>query len=124
MRSPIYSAIWFAVSLLGTAGLLIDHQAQFLGVATVVVYAGAIVVTFLFVVMLAQPDGHHTYDRLSWGRLAKPAMITCGGVLMGLLLAAIGSVREGRLPHPPAATQKLATSITSRRSATNCLDRT
>src|SRR5213076_1345606 len=60
-RAPIYSAIWFAVSLLGTAGLFFQSGAQFLGVATVVVYAGAIVVTFLFVIMLAQPEGHSPY---------------------------------------------------------------
>ena len=66
-RSPVYSAIWFAVSLLGTAGLLLLQGAQFLGIATVAVYAGAIVVTFLFVLMLAQPEGHAYYDRVSWG---------------------------------------------------------
>lgn len=66
-RSPVYSAIWFALSLLGTAGLFLLQGAQFLGVATVAVYAGAIVVTFLFVLMLAQPEGHAYYDRISWG---------------------------------------------------------
>ena len=40
--------------------------AQFLAVATVVVYAGAILVTFLFVLMLAQPEGTRLYDRVSW----------------------------------------------------------
>jgi NADH-quinone oxidoreductase subunit J len=68
-QSPVYSAIWFAASLLGTAGLFLFNGAQFLGVATVVVYAGAIVVTFLFVIMLAQQEGHSTYDRLTWGGL-------------------------------------------------------
>lgn len=71
MRSAVYSAIWFALSLLGTAALFFYQGAQFLGVATVVVYAGAIVVTFLFVVMLAQPEGHDVYDRISWGWFPK-----------------------------------------------------
>ena len=43
--------------------------AQFLAVATVVVYAGAILVTFLFVLMLAQPEGKAAYDRVSWEAL-------------------------------------------------------
>src|SRR6185369_10879506 len=78
-RAPVYSAIWFAVSLLGVAGLLFQGGAQFLSVATVVVYAGAIVVTFLFVIMLAQPEGHSSYDRLSWGGLPKIlAVLTAG----------------------------------------------
>jgi len=66
MRSPVYCAIWFALTLLGTAGLFFFNGAQFLGVATIVVYAGAILVTFLFVLMLCNPEGHAIYDRLSW----------------------------------------------------------
>jgi NADH-quinone oxidoreductase subunit J len=68
-RSPVYSAI--ALSLLGTAGLFFYNGAQFLGVATIVVYAGAIVVTFLFVIMLSQPEGHSAYDRITWGWFPK-----------------------------------------------------
>lgn len=102
MRSAVYSAIWFAVSLLGTGGLLCLQHAQFLGVATVVVYAGAIVVTFLFVVMLAQPEGHDAYDRISWGPLAKPAVILTVALLLGTLLGSFGVVRAAQ---PPAASQ-------------------
>jgi NADH-quinone oxidoreductase subunit J len=47
--------------------LFLLQGAQFLGVATVAVYVGAIVVTFLFVLMLAQPEGHAYFDRVSWG---------------------------------------------------------
>ncbi|MFO0906042.1 MAG: NADH-quinone oxidoreductase subunit J [Pirellulales bacterium] len=94
MRSAVYSAIWFAVSLLGTGGLFCLQHAQFLGVATIVVYAGAIVVTFLFVVMLAQPEGHDTYDRISWGPLAKPATVLTVALLLGTLLGAFSVVRE------------------------------
>ncbi|HND50783.1 MAG TPA: NADH-quinone oxidoreductase subunit J, partial [Pirellulaceae bacterium] len=93
-RSAVYSAIWFAVSLLGTGGLLMLQDAQFLGIATIVVYAGAIVVTLLFVVMLAQPEGHDTYDRLSWGSLAKPAAVVTATIMLGLVLSAIGKTRD------------------------------
>lgn len=98
-RSAVYSAIWFAMALLGTGGLFLYQGAQFLGVATVVVYAGAIVVTFLFVIMLAQPDGHATYDRISWGWFAKPAAalssaLLLGAVLFGLEAMQVGGVRE------------------------------
>ena len=43
-RNPVYSAIWFALALLDVAALMILLGAQLMGVATVVVYAGAIVV--------------------------------------------------------------------------------
>ena len=52
-RNPVYCAIWFGMTLTGTAGLFLLAGAEFLAVATLVVYAGAILVTFLFVLMLA-----------------------------------------------------------------------
>lgn len=82
MRSPVYCAIWFALSLMGTAGLFFFQGAQFLGVATVVVYAGAILVTFLFVLMLSNPEGRSLYDRLSWEAGMSAA---AGAVMVGLL---------------------------------------
>jgi NADH-quinone oxidoreductase subunit J len=86
LRSPVYCAIWFALTLLGTAGLFLYQGAQFLGVATIVVYAGAILVTFLFVLMLAQPKGLTSYDRVSWEGMLSAAT---GAVLVGLLSAII-----------------------------------
>ena len=56
-RNPIYCAIWFGMTLAGASGLFLFIGAEFLAVATLVVYAGAILVTFLFVLMLAQPEG-------------------------------------------------------------------
>ena len=83
MRSPVYCALWFAMALLGTGALFMFVGAQFLGIATVVVYAGAIVVTFLFVLMLAQPQGQDYYDRLSW----EPLLSALTGAVMVLLLS-------------------------------------
>ena len=104
LRNPIYCAIWFAMTLLGTAGLFLLQGAQFLAVATVVVYAGAILVTFLFVLMLAEPSGRAAYDRLSWeGMLSAVG----GVVLIGILTTAIGSIMAeeaaSRFSMPPVA---------------------
>ena len=94
-RSPVYSAIWFALALAGVAGVLLVLGAQFLGVATIVVYAGAILVMFLFVLMLAQPSGLAPYDRVS----SEPLLsAVAGAVLLGLLTLSIG-----RLTAEPAA---------------------
>jgi len=68
-KNPVYSAIWFALTLIGTSILMLLLGGQFVAVATVAVYAGAIVVTFLFVLMLAQSSGRAPYDRLTWGRI-------------------------------------------------------
>lgn len=103
-QSPVYSAIWFATSLLGTAGLFFFNGAQFLGVATVVVYAGAIVVTFLFVIMLAQPEGHSAYDRLTWGGLPKILGVVTAGLFLGILMQMLGPLkRDAVKPVSPEA---------------------
>ncbi len=101
-RNPVYSAIWFGLSLLGTAGLFLFQGAQFLGVATVVVYAGAILVTFLFVLMLAQPEGHSFYDRISWG--GKLSALT-GAVMVGLLTLSVTSVFQHNPTSAPTASR-------------------
>jgi len=86
-RSPVYSAIWFALALAGVAGVLLVLGAQFLGVATIIVYAGAILVMFLFVLMLAQPSGLAPYDRVS----SEPLLsAVAGAILLGLLTLSIG----------------------------------
>jgi NADH-quinone oxidoreductase subunit J len=100
-RNPVYSAIWFALSLLGTAGLFLYDGAQFLGVATIVVYAGAILVTFLFVLMLAQPEGQAPYDRLSW---APSLAAATGALVVGLLtLVLVGVFQNPSVNERPQA---------------------
>lgn len=99
LRNPVYCAIWFAMTLLGTAGLFLLQGAQFLAVATVVVYAGAILVTFLFVLMLAEPSGRASYDRLSWEGLLSAVG---GVVLIGVLTTAIGSIMAEQAKKPLA----------------------
>ncbi len=91
-RSPVYSAIWFALALAGVAGVLLVLGAQFLGVATIIVYAGAILVMFLFVLMLAQPTGMASYDRVSNEPLLSAV---AGAVLLGLLTLFIGRLAAG-----------------------------
>jgi NADH:ubiquinone oxidoreductase subunit 6 (subunit J) len=105
-RSPIYCAIWFALSLLATAGLFMVQGAQFLGVATVVVYAGAILVTFLFVIMLAQPEGHAFYDRVSWeGLLASVTGAVLVGILTMTTVAVLAPSKDPRVMAALAADQ-------------------
>jgi NADH-quinone oxidoreductase subunit J len=69
--------------------LLLFQGAQFLAVATVVVYAGAILVTFLFVLMLANPQGRAVYDRVSWEAIVSAA---AGAVIVGILSMTVTSV--------------------------------
>src|SRR4051812_30046066 len=81
-RNPVYSALWFALTTLSVCGLFLLQSAPFLAAATVIVYAGAIVVTFVFVIMLAQQSGATVYDQ----RSRQPFFAT---VFAMLLLAAL-----------------------------------
>ena len=89
--------------MLGTLpGCCCYSGAQFLAVATLTVYAGAILVTFLFVLMLAQPQGLTTHDRLSWEAFIAAAV---GALMIGVLSWSIEGMLGGEaLPTQHAAT--------------------
>jgi NADH-quinone oxidoreductase subunit J len=101
-RNPVYCAIWFGMTLTGTAGLFLFTGAEFLAVATLVVYAGAILVTFLFLLMLAQPEGDAPYDRRSWEALLAAAT---GATLVGLLTMTLAGALSAAAAAPPTAAE-------------------
>jgi NADH-quinone oxidoreductase subunit J len=87
-RNPVYSALWFAIVTLSVCGLFLLQAAPFLAAATVIVYAGAIVVTFVFVIMLAQQSGATVYDQ----RSRQPFLATLFAVfLLAALMATLKS---------------------------------
>lgn len=51
---PVYSALYFVLVVLSSAALFLLMEAEFMAFALVIVYAGAILITYLFVLMLAQ----------------------------------------------------------------------
>jgi NADH:ubiquinone oxidoreductase subunit 6 (subunit J) len=81
--NPARAALSFALVVLSTCGLFLLQAAPFLAAATVIIYAGAIIVTFLFVLMLAQQETHSDAD---W-RSREP-LLSClaGFVLLAALL--------------------------------------
>jgi len=101
-RNPVYCALWFGLTLTGTSGLMLLVGAEFLAIATIVVYAGAILVTFLFVLMLAQPEGRAAYDRASSEALLSAA---AGVLIVGVLtttLTGVLSAPSGEAAMHPA----------------------
>jgi NADH:ubiquinone oxidoreductase subunit 6 (subunit J) len=82
-RNPARAALSFALVVLSTSGLFLLQAAPFLMAATIIIYAGAIIVTFLFVIMLAQQAGLSDAD----ARSREPLLSTITGfVLLGALL--------------------------------------
>ncbi len=93
-RSPVAAALWFAASVVSGAVLMFAAGAQFLGAATVVVYAGAVIVMFLFVIMLAQQEGWAPCDR----EAHEPAL---AALTLLFLLAALLGATAGYRPTGP-----------------------
>ena len=82
-HNPARAALSFALVVLSVCGLFLLLAAPFLMAATVIVYAGAIIVTFLFVLMLAQQSGLGDAD----ARSREPLLATVTGfVLLGALV--------------------------------------
>ena len=91
---PVYSALYFVLTVFASAGLFVLLWAEFMAVALVLIYAGAILVTYVFVIMLASQAAVTTdktgalagladYDTTSREPVAAAAV---GFALMGLLL--------------------------------------
>jgi NADH-quinone oxidoreductase subunit J len=93
-RNPVYSALFLIVTLLSIAGLFLLLSAQFLAVIQIIVYAGAIMVLFLFVIMLL--DIRRMEDTISRVKLQKSLGLLLGVVffLETVLVLRSGMVRD------------------------------
>ncbi len=97
-RSPIASALWLVLTLFALAALFVILDAQFIAVLQVLVYAGAIMVLFLFVIMLLNLGRAGPSDRKGWLAWAVAVVLSAG-----LLVPLAGLARAGA--GPPAAIQ-------------------
>lgn len=61
-REPVHAALGFATSVLSSCGVLFMQEAYFVAAATMIVYAGATIIIFLFVLMFAQQTNLRAYD--------------------------------------------------------------
>ena len=61
--NPVISALFLILNFASLAGLYLPLNAQFIAVVQVIVYAGAIMVLFLFVIMLLKPEREKIFDK-------------------------------------------------------------
>lgn len=104
---PVYAALSFIFTILSSAGMFLLLAAEFMTFAIVIIYAGAILITYLFVIMLAtqtpsaeSPETLSQYD----GAAREPIISTVVG--FALLAALTGMIATGtpRLPVVDEAT--------------------
>jgi NADH-quinone oxidoreductase subunit J len=111
---PVYSALYFVLTVFATAGLFLLLWAEFMAVALIIIYAGAILVTYVFVIMLAAEAtapadtrssgasplaGLAEHDAVSREPIAACAV---GFALMGVILYVIFD-KYNAIPAPNAA---------------------
>ena len=87
-RNPVASALWLVVTLFAIAALFVLLDAQFIAVLQLLVYAGAIMVLFLFVIMLLNLGRGGPTD------IKGPLGLGAGVLLAGLMLVQLLGLRQ------------------------------
>lgn len=90
-RNPVYSVLWLVVTFFAIAGQYILLNAQFLAIVHIIVYAGAIMVLFLFVLMMLNLNRE---SEPLQPMLIKVIAIASGGMLLLTLVAALRGVEQ------------------------------
>jgi len=90
---PVHAALSLILTLFGVAVLFVAQEAHYLAVVQVIVYAGAIVVLFLFVIMLLGVD--RTEDiSVEPFKIQRPLALVVGVGVVGLIVASVVASRN------------------------------
>jgi NADH-quinone oxidoreductase subunit J len=82
-REPVHAALGFATAVLSSCGVLFMQEAYFVAAATMIVYAGATIIIFLFVLMFAQQTNLRAYDL----KLTKPLFAAATATALVIAIA-------------------------------------
>jgi len=91
-KNPVYSVLWLILTFFSISGHYILLNAQFLAIVNIIVYAGAIMVLFLFVIMLMNLNKDTEPQKNRWMKMAGAI---AGGSLLLVLVAALRDVDQG-----------------------------
>lgn len=121
LRNPVHAALSLVLTLFGVAVLFLAQAAHFLAIVQIIVYAGAVVVLFLFVIMLLGVDRTESDVGLEPLKAQRPAAAIIGAAALGLLLAltrvnfAVGAAAtSGAANGPGTNVEKIADSVFTR----------
>jgi len=88
-KNPVYSVLWLIFTFFCISGHYILLNAQFLFIVNIIVYAGAIMVLFLFVIMLMNLSKSAEPQKNRWLRMAG---VLSGGCLLLVFVAALKNI--------------------------------
>jgi len=103
-RNPIASALSLVVCFLGLAALFISLDAFFIGIIQVLVYAGAVMVLFLFIIMLLDLRAEER-RRMNWVAFTGGFVVAFS--LLVQILAVISRTQMAKQAFPPLASQQV-----------------
>ena len=96
--NPVHAALSLILTLFGVAVMFVAQNAHFLAAVQVIVYAGAIVVLFLFVIMLLGVDRAEDVTVEPF-KVQRPLAAIVGLGLAGLVIAAVVASRDVVIPR-------------------------
>src|SRR5213082_1313910 len=99
-RNPVASALSLVVSFLGLSALFMSLDAFFVGIVQVLVYAGAVMVLFLFIIMLLDIRAEER-RRINW--LGAAGVIGVAVILLVQICVVIAHLLPARRTFPPLA---------------------
>ena len=85
-KNPVYSVLWLIMTFFAISGHYLLLNAQFLAIVNIIVYAGAIMVLFLYVLMLMDLKKDSEPRKNKWLKIAG---VVAGGCLLLVLVAAL-----------------------------------
>ena len=91
--NPVHAALSLVLTLFGVAVHFVALEAHFLAAVQIIVYAGAIVVLFLFAIMLLGFDKSEDLS-IEPFPIQRPAAIVIGAAVAGLIIAAVVRARD------------------------------
>lgn len=100
-RNPVSSALWLVVNLFCIAAAYILLNAEFIGVIQVLIYAGAIMVLFLFVIMLLNLSDLPRLRSIDWKRVVAYAL----GLVVLSQLVYVVALSSGAFLDAPTSEQ-------------------
>ena len=97
-KSPVAAALWLVVAMFSLSAMYVMLDAQFIGIIQVLVYAGAVMVLFLFIIMLLDLRAEER-RKINWIAFAGGALVAFSLVVQ--MFAIIGSTRMAHQSFPP-----------------------
>jgi NADH-quinone oxidoreductase subunit J len=99
-RNPMHAAVFLLTTLLATAGIFLQLRAEFLFIAQIILYAGGIVLLFVFAIFFVRPHAFLGQVQFRWQKLVAATIAVVLGLEAVAILHYAGKLPAGGLFVP------------------------